>query len=220
MKNIFLILTAICSFAFADEQPQIYKIQKALQGLRPQALNSVNIADSVYLEETLQVNNGPLDLISFSHTTILSKIESADAFKFIYRFEFFKKLENGQYSHQANDQASVYKKGQPTIYQQLPAGTYSDFKEEEVDFEIPELVKLDENCGGLKDCKSPLKAKKISFTFVDTYGRKFFRTVIGSPEVPFMASPLSSCYTVIQEYQIISQCLKVKDFRKSEWPSL
>jgi hypothetical protein len=215
MKVFALLIALVMSISvFAEDKNQILDVQKELQSLRTQQPSEVSPGDYIYLEESIVINNSNSDLLSYATSTVLSKYETATSFQFLNRFEYFKKEYNGQYSHHIQNQNIELKKGQPSIYQQMPNGNYSDLKVEEIELEIPDRVKKSPNCGGLANCDVKLKGKKVSFTFVDQYGRKFFRTVVGSPEVPFMASPLSSCYTYVQQTEVVTQCLKIEDFYK------
>ncbi|UOE99880.1 hypothetical protein [Bdellovibrio reynosensis] len=99
----------------------------------------------------------------------------------------------------------------------------SNLKEETVVETAPELMKAQDNCAGLPDCK--LNIKKVAFDWVIELktGQNVERQRVNywvklSPDLPFMSRMTEYCYRQLYPVQnqkvLVTTCTKLKNFKK------
>jgi len=191
------------------------EVQTALQALRPQSPSQVRVGEfaAVDTTETLQ-GTSPVVRLQEA-TTILEKYENNNSFQFriVYdRAEY----RNGQVFYRSEQGQVVFQKGEPTIFENIAFGEYSNLKSEVVMINVPEKVLKRKNCGGLDGCPEQVPGRKVSFEFRDRNGRTWQYEVWGSPAVPFLATPMKLCATTAAPYGDhelnVTTCKEMKDF--------
>jgi hypothetical protein len=99
--------------------------------------------------------------------------------------------------------------------------TYHKLENGESVLPVPELVKKRENCGGLANCTTPMKAYSLKFDSwqngSDGKPIKYTHYISASADAPYFAALMSNCLQYSMPYQdrylLVTQCSDVKDFR-------
>ncbi len=209
------ILTTITGFAAENTANTRQEVQTALQALRPQNPSQVQIGEYAGVEttETLQ-GTSPVVRLQEA-TTVLQKSENSNSFQFniVYdRAEY----RNGRVFYRSERGQVAFQKGEPTIFENIAFGEYSNLKSEAAVINVPEKVLKRKNCGGIEGCPAQVSGNKVSFDFAERNGRNSHYEIWGSPAVPFLATPMKICKTTLAPYGdhelSVTTCKEMVDF--------
>lgn len=222
MTYLFLTILTTSSLALAfttNDQPTTREsVQSALQTLRSQSPSSVSVGQAVFIDSIETWAGTSPVLRTQEATTILQKRESGNTVQLylVYdRTDYY----NGQTEYHREQGEVTYLKDKPSIFLNIPQGTYANLKVESTSFPTPEKVLKRPDCGGLKDCPRELTSQKVTFDFQNRQGQDYHYEVWGSEQVLFFASPLKLCESTLRQvgdHEVnVTLCQSVVDFTPS-----